>query len=63
MLPIPAPILYFWHSLENRILTTLCNIAADVNLTDMETCYKVFRTQMAQSIPITSERQLNRFSY
>ena len=49
-------VLYFWHSLANRILTTLCNIAADVNLTDMETCYKAFRTQLGQSIPIQSER-------
>ena len=49
-------VLYFWHSLANRFLTTLCNIAADVNLTDMETCYKAFRTQLAQSIPIQSER-------
>ncbi len=37
-------VLYFWHSLANRILTTFCNIVADVNLTDMETCYKAFRT-------------------
>ena len=37
-------VLYFWHSLANRLLTTLCNMAADLNLTDMETCYKAFRT-------------------
>jgi 2-polyprenyl-3-methyl-5-hydroxy-6-metoxy-1,4-benzoquinol methylase len=49
-------VLYFWHSLANRALTTLCNIAADVNLTDMETCYKAFRTRLGQSIPIQSER-------
>src|SRR5665213_1755363 len=36
-------VLYFWHSLANRVLTTLCNIAADLNLTDMETCYKAIR--------------------
>jgi glycosyltransferase involved in cell wall biosynthesis len=49
-------VLYFWHSLANRILTTLCNIAADLNLTDMETCYKAFRTGFAKTIPIESNR-------
>ncbi|HTA46197.1 MAG TPA: bifunctional glycosyltransferase/class I SAM-dependent methyltransferase [Bryobacteraceae bacterium] len=49
-------VLYYWHSLANHWLTTLCNIAADVNLTDMETCYKAFRTTFAQTIPITSDR-------
>ena len=49
-------VLYFWHSLANGILTTLCNIVADLNLTDMETCYKAFRTKLAQSIPLSSER-------
>lgn len=49
-------VLYYWHSLANHWLTTLCNIAADVNLTDMETCYKAFRTTFGQSIPITSDR-------
>jgi glycosyltransferase involved in cell wall biosynthesis len=49
-------VLYYWHSLANHILTTLCNIVADLNLTDMETCYKAFRTSLAQSIPIQSDR-------
>jgi len=49
-------VLYFWHSLANRILTTLCNIAADLNLTDMETCYKAFRTAFMKTIPIDSNR-------
>jgi glycosyltransferase involved in cell wall biosynthesis/phospholipid N-methyltransferase len=49
-------VLYFWHSLANHILTTLCNIVADLNLTDMETCYKAFRTSFAQTIPIQSDR-------
>jgi glycosyltransferase involved in cell wall biosynthesis/ubiquinone/menaquinone biosynthesis C-methylase UbiE len=49
-------VLYYWHSLANHILTTLCNIAADVNLTDMETCYKAFRTAFVQTIPIQSDR-------
>ncbi len=49
-------VLYFWHAVGNRILTTLCNMFADVNLTDMETCYKAFRTSLVQSIPIRSNR-------
>ncbi len=49
-------VLYYWHSLANHILTTLCNIVADVNLTDMETCYKAFRTAFVQTIPIQSDR-------
>ena len=49
-------VLYYWHSLANQFLTAMCNIAADVNLTDMETCYKAFRTRLAQSIPIQSDR-------
>lgn len=49
-------VLYFWHSVGNKLLTTLCNMFADVNLTDMETCYKAFRTSLIQSIPIRSDR-------
>jgi glycosyltransferase involved in cell wall biosynthesis len=49
-------VLYFWHSLGNRLLTLACNIAADLNLTDMETCYKLVRTSLLQSIPIRSDR-------
>ena len=49
-------VLYFWHALANQILTTACNIVADLNLTDMETCYKAFRTSLLQSIPIRSNR-------
>jgi glycosyltransferase involved in cell wall biosynthesis len=49
-------VLYFWHSVANGMLTLLCNIASDLNLTDMETCYKAFRTQLVKSIPLTSER-------
>jgi glycosyltransferase involved in cell wall biosynthesis len=49
-------VLYFWHSLANQVLTLLCNIVSDLNLTDMETCYKAFRTSLAQSIPIQSNR-------
>src|SRR5579862_3114355 len=49
-------VLYFWHSLANHLLTGMCNIFADLNLTDMETCYKIFRTSLLKSIPIRSDR-------
>jgi glycosyltransferase involved in cell wall biosynthesis/phospholipid N-methyltransferase len=49
-------VLYYWHSVANKILTGLCNAAADLNLTDMETCYKAVRTSLLQSIPIRSDR-------
>jgi glycosyltransferase involved in cell wall biosynthesis len=49
-------VLYFWHALANRLLTTICNMAADLTLTDMETCYKAFRTSFLKTIPIRSER-------
>ena len=49
-------VLYFWHSLANQILTLVCNIAADINLTDMETCYKAFRTSLVKTIPLKSNR-------
>lgn len=48
-------VLYFWHSLANMLLTTLCNIVADLNLTDMETGYKAFRLSLLKSIPLHSE--------
>ena len=49
-------VLYFWHSLANHLLTGMCNVFADLNLTDMETCYKAFRTSLLKSIPIRSQR-------
>ena len=49
-------VLYFWHALANHALTTMANIVSNLNLTDMETCYKAFRTALLQSIPITSNR-------
>ena len=49
-------VLYFWHSLANQILTLVCNIAADINLTDMETCYKAMRTSLVKTIPLRSDR-------
>lgn len=49
-------VLYFWHSLGNRFLTLLSNMLTDLNLTDMETCYKVFRREVVQAIPIEENR-------
>jgi len=49
-------VLLFWHSLMNQTLTMLCNMFCNLNLTDMETCYKVFRTDLLKSIPIRSDR-------
>jgi SAM-dependent methyltransferase len=49
-------VLYYWHSLANYTLTTLCNMVADLNLTDMETCYKAFRLSLMKSIPLRSDR-------
>lgn len=49
-------VLYFWHYLGNRILTILSNMFTDLNLSDMETCYKVFRREIIQSIEIKENR-------
>ena len=49
-------VLYYWHSIGNKILTTLSNVATDLNLTDMETCYKAFRREIIQSIAIEENR-------
>ena len=49
-------ILPFWHSMMNKGLTVLSNMFCNLNLTDMETCYKVFRTDLLKSIPIRSNR-------
>jgi len=49
-------VLYFWHSVGNRILTTASNVVTNVNLSDMETCYKVFRRELIQSIPLKEDR-------
>jgi dolichol-phosphate mannosyltransferase len=49
-------VLYFWHSVGNRFLTTLSNMLTDLNLTDMETCYKVFRREIIQNIEIEENR-------
>jgi len=47
-------VLYFRHAIGNRVLTALCNLLTDLNLSDMETCYKAVRTRLLQSIPIRS---------
>ena len=49
-------VLFFRHELGNRFLTLLCNVVSDLNLTDMETCYKVFRTDFLKKIPLRSDR-------
>ncbi len=53
---LPHRVLYFWHSVGNRILTLLSNAVTNVNLSDMETCYKVFRREIIQSIPLKEKR-------
>ena len=52
----PHRVLYFWHSVANKILTTVSNALTNINLTDMETCYKIFRREIIQSIPIEEDR-------
>jgi glycosyltransferase involved in cell wall biosynthesis len=49
-------VLYFWHSVGNRFLTLCSNMATDLNLTDMETCYKTFRREVIQKISIEENR-------
>ena len=52
----PHRVLYFWHTVGNRFLTLLSNMLTDLNLTDMETCYKAFRREVIQGIPIEEDR-------
>jgi hypothetical protein len=52
----PHRILFFWHSIGNKILTFLSNALTNLNLTDMETCYKMFRTDVIQSIDLQEKR-------
>jgi glycosyltransferase involved in cell wall biosynthesis len=49
-------VLYYWHSVGNKMLTTFSNMATGLNLTDMETCYKVFRREVVQNIKIEENR-------
>ena len=52
----PHRVLYYWHSVGNGFLTTLSNMFTNLNLTDMETCYKAFRREVIQSITIEENR-------
>ena len=52
----PHRVLLFWHSVGNWILTTLSNMLTDLNLTDMETCYKVFRAEVLKKITLRENR-------
>lgn len=49
-------VLYFWHSVGNRLLTAASNVATNLNLTDMETCYKVFRRTLVQDLQLEEDR-------
>lgn len=55
----PHRVVYFWHMIGNKFLTLLSNMFTNINLTDMETCYKMFRREIIQSIDI----QENRFGF
>lgn len=52
----PHRILFFWHTIGNKFLTYLSNAATNLNLTDMETCYKLFRTQIIKNISLSEKR-------
>ncbi len=52
----PHRVLFYWHYLGNQLLTLLSNMFSDINLTDMETCYKVFRSKVLEQITLKSDR-------
>jgi len=52
----PHRVLFFWHYVGNKFLTTFCNMVSNLNLTDMETCYKVFRKDIIDRITLKSKR-------
>jgi glycosyltransferase involved in cell wall biosynthesis len=52
----PRRVLFFWHSVGNRFLTLMSNMFTNLNLTDMETCYKLVRTDLLKRLPLTSDR-------
>lgn len=52
----PHRILFFWHSIGNKFLTTLSNMFTNLNLTDMESCYKLFRLDLAQKLVLNEKR-------
>jgi len=49
-------VLYYWHAVGNKLLTMLCNMFSDLNLSDMETCYKAFRRELIQGITLQESR-------
>ncbi len=55
-LGFPRRVLYFWHTVANRILTLISNIFTNLNLTDMETCYKFFRSEILKEVEFRSNR-------
>lgn len=52
----PRRVLYFWHSIGNQVLTLISNMFTDLNLTDMETCYKMGRADLFKALPLKSDR-------
>lgn len=52
----PHRVLFFWHYVGNKVLTTLSNMLSDLNLSDMETCYKVFRREVIERLDLRSDR-------
>src|SRR6185436_13501988 len=52
----PRRVLLFWHTVANKLLTLFSNMCTNMNLTDMETCYKVFRAEILKDLPIRSNR-------
>ena len=52
----PHRVLYYWHSLGNKVLTSLSNMTTNLSLTDMETCYKIFRREIIQGIDLKQDR-------
>jgi glycosyltransferase involved in cell wall biosynthesis len=52
----PHRVLYFWHSVGNGLLTLISNMFTDLNLTDMETCYKMVRADLLKSLPLSADR-------
>lgn len=52
----PHRVLFFLHTIGNKLLTTLCNFVSNVNISDMETCYKMIDTKIAQSLDLKEKR-------
>ena len=52
----PHRVLFFWHYVANRLMTAICNVFANLNLTDMETCYKVFKRDLLSRITLKTDR-------